>query len=126
MRITSLILLSILASIFPEAGSDGPDTSIAPEYKRPAWTDDDHDCRSTRVEVIQRDCQQVAPSANGCKVTRAYDCADPYSGSLLSTDSPAQAIQIDHLFPAHEAWLRRTWTPEAFSGFFNDQRNLLA
>lgn len=113
-------------SIFPRGGSDGPYKPEDFEYKRPAWLDDDHDCKSTRVEVILRDCLQVALSANGCKPLQAFDCADPYSGTLLSTDTPSQAIQIDHIYPAHEAWLRRSWTPESFSVFFNDQRNLLA
>jgi hypothetical protein len=117
------VLLALLLLV--NAGAEIVNANPRSAYKRPRWRDDDHDCQNTRVEVLIRTCRPIKLSANGCKVLSAT-CQDLYSGAEVSSDTPAQAFQIDHLFPAVEAWTRRDWTPESFADFFNDQRNLIA
>lgn len=92
-------------------------------YPRPSWRDEDHDCQSTRTEVLVKTCR-VKLSPSRCKVVQAT-CLDLYSGAEVASDTPAQTFHVDHIFPAAEAWKRRTWTADEFADFFNDQGNLL-
>lgn len=112
----TLILAALLLAASPAFAADAP---------RPSWRDDDHDCQSTRTEVIIRDCREVVLSANGCTVAAAV-CVDLYTGADITTDTPAQSIQIDHLFPYAEARTRKRWSKAALANFFNDQLNLVA
>lgn len=84
-------------------------------YSRPAWAREG--CRTTRTQALIEQCEVVL-SPDGCTVTRAT-CFDLYSGAELATDSPAQALHVDHLLPACEAWKRRAWSPAEFREFFN-------
>jgi chorismate mutase len=112
-------LISVTALIF---ALTFPASAASP--RRPGWRDADGDCQNTRTEVILRDCRHVELSANGCKVLSAV-CPDPYTGAEIATDSPAQALHVDHIFPAAEARRRRSWTTAAFTAFYNDMDNLV-
>ncbi len=99
---------------------------------RPAWADLDHDGQSTRVETILRDCSPVRLDAKGRKALEAT-CVDLYTGAEFATDTPAQSIQIDHLFPqsvARERWavvgVEDPHNGYTFEDFYNDPLNLQA
>lgn len=109
----------------------------AAAYDRPRWADADRDCKDTRAEVLEQQCATVTWDARGCRVRRAA-CMDVYSGAEIATDTAAQSIQVDHIYPASVACARGTWLLAdgsrctradrcpAYSAFFNDAQNLLA
>lgn len=95
------------------------------DYHRPRWSDVDGDCQNTRTEVLVSQCGYVHfKDARQCSVDRAT-CRDTYSGLEVASDSAPQSFQVDHLYPASEAWKRKRWTKAEFSRFFNDPRNLV-
>lgn len=89
------------------------------------WADLDHDCKSTRAEVIEAQGEVHEWSRNGCSVLAAT-IHDPYSGSEITTDTAPQSIEIDHVIPVSVAWKRRNWTKIEWQAFYNDMDNLLA
>lgn len=109
--------------------------AAAQRFERPFWADSDHDCRDTRAEVLSEKCSSVTWNQSGCRVVRAV-CTDAYSGAEVATDSPSQALQVDHLLPASVAWKRGTWLLKngarctepahcpTYLTFFNDVQNL--
>lgn len=95
-----------IAAAFVVAGLLLASAAGAQRFDRPRWADFDRDGKDTRAEVLEALCPEVRWDAAGRRVTAAT-CLDLYAGSEISTDSAAQAIQIDHIFPAVRAWRAR-------------------
>lgn len=113
---------------------------LAGGFDRPSWKV--QACRDARARVMAQQCASVTWDAKGCKPRQAV-CKDVYEGAEISTDTPAQALAVDHVYPASVAWARGTWlrpdgtrctSPKrtktdpgcpAFLVFYNDPRNLL-
>lgn len=95
-------------------------------YQRPAWRDDDYNGHNTRVDMILKSCGPVVMSRSAHDVVEQATCPDLYTGTEFATDTPAQSIQIDHLFPVSQARARKGWwTEETFADFYNDPGNLV-
>ena len=95
------------------------------DYKRPKWADLDRDCQNTRTEVLVAQCPFVEFKGGGRCSVAAATCLDLYAGVEVASTSASKTFDVDHLFSAHQAWLRRAWTKEEFVHFFNDEDNLV-
>jgi hypothetical protein len=101
----------------------------------PAWTDDNddldgHNGCDTRNDILRRDLTSVVarPGTRDCVVI-AGQLADRYSGTTISfTKSDANAVQIDHIVPLHDAWQLGawSWTQQRRVDYANDPMVLLA
>lgn len=80
------------------------------------WTDQDHDCRNTRAEVLQRSSSTKVRGT--CTITRGT-WRDWYDAQTFTT---ASSLDIDHLVPLEEVWSSgaRTWTASKREAYAND------
>lgn len=90
------------------------------------WTDGDHDCQSTRDEILVRDNRgKLVYAARGsCRVLSGHWTC-PYSGVQLRM---ATDLAIDHVVPLAHAMEcgAGAWTREQRMAFANDPENLIA
>lgn len=111
-------------------------TTVDPPFHRPRWGDLDHDGLDTRADVLAATCGRVTWDPRHRHVRHA-ECLDLYSGAVVATDAAAQALQVDHLYPASVAWHRKAWYTDtgtrcayaescsSYVKFFNDTSNLV-
>lgn len=117
-----------------------PMLAAAPAYNRPAWLDLDGNGRNTRADVLAAHCRSITWDAAG-RTARQAVCKDFYTGREIATDTPAQALHVDHVLAAAAAWRARfsvggAWRQDdgtrceradkcaEFRRFFNDRENL--
>lgn len=102
------------------------------------WVDVDRNGCSTRSDILYTSVDRSQPyrkiTRRGCDhVMIAGTWQDPYTGKTLTftnllEQGQAQAIQIDHLVPLHEAHVSGSagWSRERKINFANDPVNLMA
>lgn len=91
----------------------------------PTWTDQDHDCRDTRAEVLQ--AESKVKVSGGCTI-RTGRWVDWYDDTTYLN---ASQLDIDHLVPLAEVWASggKKWLPrrrEAYANDLADPRTLVA
>lgn len=107
-------LLSRLV-VAPESGAT---SYVRTRFAYPV--DADHDCQSTRAEVlIQESSRTVAFSSRSHCVVAKGRWTSYYDGVTVTA---ASALQIDHLVPLEQAWVSgaRTWTAAQRTSYAND------
>lgn len=85
------------------------------------WTDDDHNCRNTRHEVLAAESEVPVrySSKDRCKVTHGrWRC--PFTGRTI-TDP--RKLDVDHMVPLHEAHRSGgdTWSAERKRRYANER-----
>ena len=109
-------LLTPLALVEPTA---------VPEYERALfggdWRDSDHDCESTRTEVLIQQ-SRITPVVLGCEVISGL-WKDPWSSAEFT--DPTE-IDIDHTVPLANAWRSGAWkwSTQRRADFANDLRDV--
>lgn len=102
-----------------------------PPYARaawPHWIDADHDCQTTRVEVLIRDADgPLRLGGGGCWVA-AGRWVDPYSGAVIT--DPRQ-LDVDHVVALGEAHRSGGWrwtraARQAYANSLDTPTHLLA
>lgn len=112
--VSAATLLSRLV-VAPESGAS---SYVRARFAYPV--DADHDCQSTRAEVlIQESSRTVAFSSRSHCVVTTGRWTSYYDGVVVTT---ASALQIDHLVPLEQAWVSgaRTWTSAQRTSYAND------
>lgn len=125
LALGALLLLIACDGARPAADLSPPTTATTPSssvrsFRRPNWTDADHDCQSTRMEVLA--AEATGPLAfeddRRCKISRGtWRC--PYTGELF--DDPHE-LDIDHLVPLKNAWESgaNSWTEDRWRSYANE------
>src|SRR4029077_10041441 len=89
-------------------------------FGRSGWIDADHDCQSTRAEIliVESRVPVTFTSATDCTVAGG-DWIDPWSST---GNTSAHALDIDHTVPLANAWRSGAWawTAEQRVAFAND------
>lgn len=96
-----------------------PSSTSRREFHRPSWLDADHDCQTTRVEVLTAEARGPLKyeDERQCKVTHGrWRC--PYTGEWI--ENP-QELDVDHVVPLKNAWDSgaSAWTEERWRQFAN-------
>lgn len=105
---------------WPPAAERAPSGGHYDRDDWPHWSDEDHDCRNTRHEVLAAESEVPVTYADRerCKVARGrWRC--PFTGRVIT--DPGK-LDIDHLVPLHEAHKSggHAWTTERRRRYAND------
>ena len=110
----------------------GPMTGYDRALFGAAWTDSDRNGCDQRNDILRRDLRAITLKANthGCTVMTGT-LHDPYTGNAVAfrrTSSSYSPVQIDHVVPLADAWVKgaATWSAAKRTAFATDPLNLLA
>lgn len=100
------------------------DAGDIPPYDRAAWgnwVDADHDCQSTRQEVLLRQSLEpvvFADPSKPCKIVSGK-WVDPYTGQTFTDPT---ALEIDHVVPVYQAYYSGgyLWDATKKNAYYND------
>lgn len=107
-----VVLMTVGVSfLLPDAsvGQEDLEEVHIPSYRRsdwPHWTDDDHDCQTTRTEVLaEESLSPVTWDEQGCRVI-AGEWVDAYSGEFVSDP---RVLDVDHVLALQLAHYSGGW-----------------